>query len=62
MILPVRTSESIQATLPLGTATRTSGEDYLAGRMAAHGITGSTSALTALLEELGVDVEKLKAA
>jgi hypothetical protein len=30
--------------------------------MAANGIQGTTAALVALLEELGMDVEKLKAA
>ncbi len=62
MILPVRTSEAAPATMPLDPATRSSFEDWLAGRMAAHRITGTVSDLLALLTELGVDLGKLQAA
>jgi ParB-like chromosome segregation protein Spo0J len=62
IILPVQTSESAPATMPLNTAPRSSFEVYLAGRMAAHRITGTVSDLLALLTELGVDPKKFQAA
>ena len=61
-ILPLQTCESIQATMPLCLAGRSNFEEYIAGRMAAHGIVGTTAALMALLEEMGVDVSQLRAA
>ena len=54
-------AESVPATLPMNGAQPTF-EQYLTARMAAHGIQGTTSALIALMKELGVDVEKFKAA
>ena len=62
MVFLVPTSYSIPATLPLTLGDQTSFEDRLAERMVAHGIQGTTSALMALLADLGVDVKKLMAA
>ena len=41
VILPLQTSGPIQATMPLSLASRSGFEEYLAGRMAAHGIKGT---------------------
>jgi hypothetical protein len=55
-------SISKRMTLTMNPIAQTSFEDFLAGRMAAHDIMGKPSALLGLLAELGVDVQKIKAA
>lgn len=61
-ILQMQTSELAQVTMPLALASSGGFDEYLAGRMAAHGIVGTTAALVALMAELGVDVSQLRAA